>query len=177
MRMPEGLKLLFSRDQIEEAVRRLGAEISSDYRGRCPLLIGVLKGAFMFLADLLRHLSIPVEVDFVRLSSYGCRTETSGVVRMTKELESDIRGRDVIVVEDIVDTGLSLKFLLEELRAQGPSSLRVCALVDKRARREVEVRVDYVGFEIEEGFIVGYGIDYAERYRELPEIYVLEEGT
>ncbi|RLA85054.1 MAG: hypoxanthine phosphoribosyltransferase [Deltaproteobacteria bacterium] len=175
--MPEGLKLLFSRDQIEEAVRRLGAEISSDYRGRCPLLIGVLKGAFMFLADLLRHLSIPVEVDFVRLSSYGCRTETSGVVRMTKELESDIRGRDVIVVEDIVDTGLSLKFLLEELRAQGPSSLRVCALVDKRARREVEVRVDYVGFEIEEGFIVGYGIDYAERYRELPEIYVLEEGT
>ena len=140
-------------------------------------MIGVLKGAFMFLADLLRHLSIPVEVDFVRLSSYGCRTETSGVVRMTKELESDIRGRDVIVVEDIVDTGLSLKFLLEELRAQGPSSLRVCALVDKRARREVEVRVDYVGFEIEEGFIVGYGIDYAERYRELPEIYVLEEGT
>ncbi len=177
MRMPERLRLLFSRDQIEEAVRRLGAEISSDYRGRCPLLVGVLKGAFMFLADLLRHLSIPVEVDFVRLSSYGCRTETSGVVRMTKELESDVRGRDVIVVEDIVDTGLSLKFLLEELEAQGPSSLRVCALVDKKARREVEIQVDYVGFEIEEGFIVGYGIDYAERYRELPEIYVLEEGA
>lgn len=170
------LRLLFSREEIEEAVRRLGRQISSDYQGRRPLLIGVLKGAFVFLADLIRNLSIPVEVDFVRLSSYGAGMETSGVVRMGKDLEADVRGRDVIVVEDIVDTGISLKFLLEELSSRGPASLRVCALVDKKHRREVPVEVDYVGFEIERGFIVGYGIDYAERYRELPEIYVLDEG-
>lgn len=172
----ESLRLLFSREEIEEAVRRLGRQISSDYQGRRPLLIGVLKGAFVFLADLIRNLSIPVEVDFVRLSSYGAGMETSGVVRMGKDLEADVRGRDVIVVEDIVDTGISLKFLLEELSSRGPASLRVCALVDKKHRREVPVEVDYVGFEIERGFIVGYGIDYAERYRELPEIYVLDEG-
>lgn len=172
----ESLRLLFSREEIEEAVRRLGQQISSDYRGRMPLLIGVLKGAFVFLADLIRHLSIPVEVDFVRLSSYGAGKETSGVVRMGKDLEADIRGRDVIVVEDIVDTGISLRFLLDELSSRGPATLRVCALVDKKHRREVPVEVDYVGFEIESGFIVGYGIDYAERYRELPDIYVLDEG-
>lgn len=176
MKMGEAVRLLFSREQIQEAVQRLGRQISSDYRGKRPLLIGVLKGAFVFLADLIRHLSIPVEVDFVRLSSYGAGKETSGVVKMGKDLEAEVRGRDVIVVEDIVDTGISLKFLLEELSSRGPSSLRVCALLDKKHRREVPVKVDYVGFEIERGFVVGYGIDYAERYRELPEIYVLDES-
>lgn len=172
--MEEKLKLLFSKAQIEEAVSRLASEISRDYEGRRPLLIGVLKGAFVFLADLIRKLKIPVEVDFVRLSSYGLGSESSGQVKFTKEFEMEIEGRDVIVVEDIVDTGLSLKVLLEALKERNPKSLKVCCLLDKKFRRKTPVQVDYVGFEIEEGFVVGYGIDYAEKYRELPEIYVVE---
>ena len=173
--MEERLESLFSQREIEEAVSRLAEEISRDYQGKRPLLIGVLKGAFVFLADLVRHLSIPVEIDFVRLSSYGSQMETSGIVRMGKDIESDIEGRDVIIVEDIVDTGLSLRSLRDHLLARKPSSLRICALVDKKARRQVEIDVDYVGFEMEEGFIVGYGIDYDERYRQLPEIYVVQK--
>lgn len=173
--MAQGLKLLFSREQIQEAVKRLGEEISRDYEGKPLLLIGVLKGAFVFLADLVRALSIPVQVDFVRLSSYGHRTETSGEIKMTKGLECDPRGKDVLIVEDIVDTGLSLRFLIEELMAHGPKSVKVCALLDKRHRRKVEVPLHYVGFEIEKGFVVGYGIDFDERYRELPDLYVLKE--
>jgi len=157
-------------------VGRLASEISTDYRGKRPLLIGVLKGAFVFLADLIRHLTIPVEVDFVRLSSYGSGMVSSGRIRVTKELESEIEGRDVLIVEDIVDTGLSLRYLVDDLRSRRPATLRICTLVDKKARRQVEVEVDYVGFEIEEGFIVGYGIDYDERYRELPAIYVVEKS-
>lgn len=173
--MAERLVPLFSEDEIAEAVGRLAARISADYEGRRPLLIGVLKGAFVFLADLVRQLSIPVEVDFVRLSSYGSRMETSGEVKVTKGLESEVRGRDVLIVEDIIDTGLSLSFLVQELLSKGPSSVRICTLVDKKARRQVEVEVHYVGFEIEEGFVVGYGIDYDERYRELPALYVVEK--
>lgn len=157
-------------------MERLASEISTDYRGKRPLLIGVLKGAFVFLADLIRHLTIPVEVDFVRLSSYGSGMVSSGRIRVTKELESEVEGRDVLIVEDIVDTGLSLRYLVDDLRSRRPASLRICTLVDKKARRQVEVEVDYVGFEIEEGFIVGYGIDYDERYRELPAIYVVEKS-
>ncbi len=157
-------------------MQRLASEISTDYRGKRPLLIGVLKGAFVFLADLIRHLTIPVEVDFVRLSSYGSGMVSSGRIRVTKELESEIEGRDVLIVEDIVDTGLSLRYLVDDLRSRRPATLRICTLVDKKARRQVEVEVDYVGFEIEEGFIVGYGIDYDERYRELPAIYVVEKS-
>lgn len=173
--MAEGLRLLYSREEIQEAVRRLGKEISRDYEGKPLLLIGVLKGAFVFLADLLRTISIPVQVDFVRLSSYGHRTETSGEVKMTKGLECNPKDKDVLIVEDIVDTGLSLKFLIDELMTLGPKSVKVCALLDKRHRRKVEVPLHYVGFEVERGFVVGYGIDYNERYRELPDIYVLEE--
>jgi len=174
--MAEGIRLLFSREEIQEAVRRLGEEISRDYRDKSLLMIGVLKGAFVFLADLVRALSIPVQVDFVRLSSYGHRTETSGDIKMTKGLECDPRDKDVLIVEDIVDTGLSLKFLIEELLARGPKSVKVCALLDKRQRRKVEVPLHYVGFVVDKGFVVGYGIDYNERYRELPDIYVLEEA-
>ena len=174
--MAERLKPLFSPEEIAKAVQRLASEISTDYRGKRPLLIGVLKGAFVFLADLIRHLTIPVEVDFVRLSSYGSGMVSSGRIRVTKELESEIEGRDVLIVEDIVDTGLSLRYLVDDLRSRRPATLRICTLVDKKARRQVEVEVDYVGFEIEEGFIVGYGIDYDERYRELPAIYVVEKS-
>jgi len=174
--MAEGIRLLFSREEIQEAVRRLGEEISRDYRDKSLLMIGVLKGAFVFLADLVRALSIPVQVDFVRLSSYGHRTETSGDIKMTKGLECDPRDKDVLIVEDIVDTGLSLKFLIEELLARGPKSVKVCALLDKRQRRKVEVPLHYVGFVVDKGFVVGYCIDYNERYRELPDIYVLEEA-
>jgi len=172
--MEEKLKLLFSKAQIEEVVTRLALQISRDYEGKRPLLIGVLKGAFVFLADLIRKLTIPVEVDFVRLSSYGLGSESSGQVKFTKELETEIEGKDVIVVEDIIDTGLSLKVLIEVLKERKPKSLRVCCLLDKKFRRTVPLEVDYVGFEIEQGFVVGYGIDYAEKYRELPEIYVVE---
>ena len=171
--MTEKLRLLFSPPQIERRVRRLARQISRDYRGKTPLLVCVLKGAFVFLADLIREMTIPVEVEFVRASSYGSAMSSSGTVRL--EGEVDVEGRDVLLVEDIIDTGLSVKVLADYILSRSPASFKVCALVDKKERREVEVKVDYVGFEIERGFIVGYGIDYDERYRHLPGIYVVEK--
>ncbi|OGP92300.1 MAG: hypoxanthine phosphoribosyltransferase [Deltaproteobacteria bacterium RBG_16_54_18] len=172
--MTEELKPLFSREDIAETVARLAREISADYADKQLVLVGVLKGAFVFLADLIRDLTIPGEIDFVRLASYGSRKESSGEVVVKKDVEITLAGKDVLIVEDIVDTGLSLKFLMDHLRTHNPSSLRVCALVDKRFRRKIEVTVDYTGFAIDDGFIVGYGIDFNERYRTLPDICVID---
>jgi len=170
----EELKPLFSRQEIAEAVARLAVEISADYADKHLVLVGVLKGAFVFLADLVRELTIPVEIEFVRLASYGSRKESSGEVAVKKDVEITLAGKDVLIVEDIVDTGLSLTFLMDHLGTHNPSSLRVCALVDKKFRRKIEVTVDYTGFAIDDGFIVGYGIDFNERYRSLPDICVIE---
>jgi hypoxanthine phosphoribosyltransferase len=167
------LKLLFSKKEIAVQVARLAREISADYAGKNLVLIGVLKGAFVFLADLVRQLAIPAEIEFMRIASYGSKKESSGEIQVKKDVEISLQGKDVLIVEDIVDTGLSLKFLVDHLCAHNPSSLKVCALVDKKARREVEVHVDYTGFAMADGFIVGYGIDFNERYRALPEIFVV----
>ena len=170
----ERLVLLYSRDEIARRVKELAAAINTDYAGRDLVLVGILRGAFVFLADLVRSLSIPVEVDFLGAASYGSATQTSGQVSFTKELQVPVSGRDLLLVEDIEDTGLTLQAIYNKLTKQGPRSIKVCTLIDKRERRLAQVQVDYVGFEIAEGFIVGYGIDYAERYRYLPDIYRLE---
>lgn len=172
--MAKELTLLFSKQEIAETVARLARSISADYADKKLVLIGVLKGAFVFLADLVRHLTIPAQIEFIRIASYGSKKESSGEVIVTKDVETPMEGKDVLVIEDIVDTGLSLKFLVEHLRAHKPASLKVCALVDKKARREVEVQVDYTGFSMDDGFIVGYGIDFNEQYRALPEIFVVD---
>ena len=172
--MTEELKLLFSKKDIASAVARLAKEISVDYANKKVVLIGVLKGAFMFLADLVRQLTIPVEIEFIRISSYGSQKESSGEIIIKKDVEISLEGKDILIIEDIVDTGLSLSFLLDHLRAHNPSSLKVCALIDKKSRREVAAQVDYIGFEMDEGFIVGYGIDFNEGYRALPEIFVID---
>ena len=150
--------------------------LSEDYRGSVPVLVGILKGAFVFLADLMRNLAVPVEVDFVRLASYGSGMESKGSVALTKDLETDIQGRDVLVVEDIVDSGRTLKELLEKLGRRNPRSIKTCALLDKRHRREVELHIDYVGFVMDDGFVVGYGLDWAEAFRYLPDICIVEPG-
>ncbi len=164
-------KLLLSREVIARRVKELADQISRDYAGRDLLLIGILKGGFIFLADLCRALEFPAEVDFVRLMSYGTGTETSGEVHITKDVEVPLKGRDVLVVEDIVDAGLTLDFLLGHLASHQPASLKICCLIDKRERRQVEVPLDYVGFTIDRGFLVGYGLDCAEKFRTLPDIY------
>lgn len=172
--MTERLVLLYSREEIAGRVRELAATINAQYADRDLVLVGILRGAFVFLADLIRHLTIPAAVDFIGAASYGSRAETSGQVRITKDLQIPIRGRDVLLVEDIEDTGITLRAILDHLAPQRPRSLRVCTLIDKTERRLVDVKVDYVGFEIPRGFIVGYGIDYAERFRHLPDIYRIE---
>jgi len=171
----ERLVLLYSRDQIARRVRELAAVISADYSGSDLVLIGILRGAFVFLADLIRQLTIPVVVDFVGAASYGSRTQTSGQVAITKELQVPVSGRELLLVEDIEDTGITLEAIHNALKKLGPRSIKVCTLIDKRERRLVEMPVDYVGFTIAEGFVVGYGIDYADRYRYLPDIYRIEE--
>jgi hypoxanthine phosphoribosyltransferase len=173
--------ILVQRDDLEHRVRELAEEISRDYAGRQLLLIGVLKGAVFFLADLMRHLQVDCEVDFMAVSSYGASTDSSGVVRILKDLDAPIEDRDVLIVEDIVDSGLTLSYLFRMLRARGPASLEVCALLTKPARREIDLPIRYVGFEIPNRFAIGYGLDYAERYRNLPYVAVLagengEEG-
>jgi len=168
-------KLLISRETIQSRVKELASQISRDYEGKEPALIGILNGVIFFIADLAREIKIPTVIDFVRAASYGCGTTSSGEVRLTKEVEIPIEGRPVILVEDIVDTGLTLSRIIESLKRKNPESLRICALIDKRERRSTEVPVDYFGFRIKEGFIVGYGLDYNERYRHLPDIFVLRE--
>lgn len=169
------LELLFTRYEIEAAVNRLAEGISRDCRDKNPLLVGVLKGSFIFLADLVRRLDFPLEVDFVTLSSYKNATESCGEVSMDRRFASDIMGRHVVVVEDIVDTGLSLHFLLDHLRDEKPESLRLCVLLDKPSRRKETVQIDYLGFTAPDRFIVGYGLDCAQQYRNLPDIHCLEE--
>jgi hypoxanthine phosphoribosyltransferase len=160
-------RILISRERIQERLRELAAEISADYAGERVLLVGVLKGAFMVMADLARYVDLPVEVDFMAVSSYGSATKTSGVVRILKDLERDIAGYHVLVVEDIVDSGLTLKYLLRNLAARGPRSLEVLTLLSKPGSAPTELRVRYQGFEVPDVFVVGYGLDYAERYRNL----------
>lgn len=169
------MKVLYSRDEISKVVRGLADQISRDYEGKDLVVVCVLKGAFMFMADLVRYLKRPCVIDFIRLASYGSGTSTSGTVTVTKELETPIAGKDVLVVEDIIDTGITLDFLVGKLKEKGPRSLRVCTLVDKKHRRKIEFRADYVGFDLDEGFILGYGIDFDEKARYLPDIYVMEE--
>jgi hypoxanthine phosphoribosyltransferase len=172
--LTERFVLLYSRDQIARRVRELGAGISADYADADLVLVGILRGAFVFLADLIRQLTIPAAIDFVGAASYGSRTQTSGRVAITKELQLPIAGRDLLLVEDIEDTGVTLQAIRNKLQELGPRSIKVCTLIDKRERRLVDLPLDYVGFEIAKGFIVGYGIDYAEQYRHLPDIYQIE---
>lgn len=168
--------VLIARDQIATAVRRLAAEIKRDYCGKEPLLIGVLKGSFMFMADLIRHLDFPLEVDFICLSSYGCSTESLGQVTVLQELRAQVKGRDVLVVDDIIDTGLTTAFLRDYLKKLETASVRVCALTDKPSRRRVPVTIDYLGFTVPDKFLVGYGLDWNEKFRNLPDICYLEGG-
>jgi hypoxanthine phosphoribosyltransferase len=168
--------VLIPADALRARIDELAAEISRDYEGRDLLLIGVLKGAVFFLGDLMRRLTVQSECDFMAISSYGSGTESSGVVRILKDLDASIADRDVLVVEDIVDSGLTLSYLLRTLAARGPRTLEVCALLTKPARREVDLACRYVGFEIPNRFVIGYGLDYNERYRSLPFVAVLDES-
>jgi hypoxanthine phosphoribosyltransferase len=171
----QNLPVLYTQSEIETAVNRLAAEITQDYQGRKPILVSVLKGSVIFLADLARRLEFPLELEFVQLSSYGSGTESSGKIRMAQVLKTPLKDRDVLIVEDIVDSGQSMAFLLEQLRKKKPSSIKLCCLLDKPSRRKVAVTVDYRGFTVPDKFIVGYGMDYAEQYRNLPEICVIEQ--
>jgi hypoxanthine phosphoribosyltransferase len=168
-------EVLVSAEDLQRRVAELGKQIVSDYAGKPLLLVGVLKGAVFFLSDLMRHIDIPVEVDFMAVASYGSATDSSGVVRILKDLDAAIEGRDVLIVEDIVDSGLTLQYLMRNLGSRNPRTLEVCALLVKPARRKVELPTRYVGFEIEDRFVVGYGLDYAERYRNLPFVAALEK--
>jgi len=174
--MSTKMRCLISREAIAQRVAELGEEISRDYAGRDLVMVGVLKGAFIFLADLVRELTFPVEIDFVRLASYGGGTSPSGEVHITKDVELSLKGRDVLIVEDIMDIGYTLSFLKQHLATHLPRSLKICCLIDKRERREIEVPLDYVGFVLEQGFLVGYGLDCGEKQRTLPEIFVIEKG-
>jgi hypoxanthine phosphoribosyltransferase len=167
--------VLIKETDIQHRVKELGTKISADYQTYQPVMVGILRGAFVFLSDLLRHLTVPVTVDFITIAGYGDETKHSGVVRLLSDLNTSIEARDVIVVEDIVDTGLTLNYLLEILRARKPNSLTVCTLLDKRDQRQVAVPLTYVGFQIPNQFVVGYGLDYRQEHRQLPYIAILEE--
>lgn len=173
--MERETEVLFSKEEIDKRVGALAGQISRDYEGRDLLLVGVLKGAFIFLADLIRAIGIPCRVDFVRVASYGGSSQSSGKILITKDLETPIAGCDVLIVEDIVDTGLTLSYLVKTLREREPASLKVCAFLDKKERRKVPFEADYVGFTIPDGFVVGYGLDFNENYRFLPDVCVLHD--
>jgi hypoxanthine phosphoribosyltransferase len=170
--MPDLIPVL-TKDEIDDRVTAIAQKISSDYQDRELVLIAVLKGAFIFLSDLFRKLTIPARIDFLRAASYGSDTSSSGKIRLTKEIEVDVKNKDVLVIEDIVDTGLTLSFILDYLRSFGPRTLKICTLIDKRERRELKIRIDYVCHAVDKGFLVGYGLDYAEDYRNLPGVYQL----
>ncbi|HEY5146366.1 MAG TPA: hypoxanthine phosphoribosyltransferase [Polyangiaceae bacterium] len=174
--MTERLVTMLSAEQIAARVRELGAEITREYAGRPLVLVCVLKGSFVFAADLARAIDLPVRIDFLGVRSYGVDTETSGVVQITQDLSRPIVGEHVLLVEDIVDTGLTIAHLINLLRTRGPGSVRVCALLHKPARARIEVKIDYLGFTIEDRFVVGFGLDFAERYRNLPYIGVIEHS-
>jgi hypoxanthine phosphoribosyltransferase len=167
--------ILIDERTLQNRIAELGREVSADYAGRDLLLIGVLKGAVFFMADLMRHITVPCEVDFMAISSYGASTDSSGVVRILKDLDLNIEGRHVLIVEDIIDSGLTLSYLVRALEAREPASLEVCTLLTKPERREIEVGVRYTGFEIPNRFVIGYGLDFAERYRNLPFVGVLHD--
>lgn len=175
--MDSAIHLLLPRVEIEATVKKLATAISTDYRDKEPLIIGILKGSFVFMADLVRQLDFPLEVDFIRLSSYGRGRETSGKVSVVQGLRTAVKGRHVLVVEDIIDTGITLTFLMDYLKKKKPASLRLCALTDKPSRRQVPVTIDYLGASVPDKFIVGYGIDCDEKYRNLPDICYLEDET
>jgi len=167
------VEILLTEETIRQRVAELGKQIAADYEGRDLVLIGVLKGAVAFMVDLARAIDLPLAMDFMAISSYGASTQSSGVVRITKDLDASLQGKDVLVVEDIVDTGLTLRYILEILQAHGPASVRICALFDKMTDRKADVALDYVGFRIPNRFVVGYGLDYAEAFRNLPFLGVL----
>lgn len=170
----EKLRVLFSQEEIKSTVSRLARQIRQDYQGKHPLLIGVLKGSFVFMADLVRLLDMPLEIEFVRLSSYGGGTVSSGKIRMWG-LQTPVKDRDVLVIEDIMDTGLTLDFFLKHLRRKRPASLKVCVLFDKAPRHQVPVSIDYLGLSIPDAFVVGYGLDWDEKFRYLPDLCIVEE--
>ena len=170
-------EILYTKEQLAEAVKKLGQQITKDYEGKKPVMICILKGASVFFVDLIREVDLPLEIDFMAVSSYGASTQSSGEVKMIKDLDRSINGRDVIVVEDIVDSGMTLSFLKRTLLGRGANSLRIATLLDKPARRRVELEVDYSCFEIPDAFVVGYGLDYNETYRNLPDIGVLDPSV
>ena len=174
---PDIQEVIFTEEQLQQRIRELGAEISRDYEGRSVLLIAVLRGAVLFIADLAREITVPVELDFMAVSSYGSATKSSGVVRILKDLDEQIEGRDVIVVEDILDTGLTLKYLLKNLASRIPASLEVITLLSKEGKQRVPISCKYVGFVCPDEFVVGYGLDYVERYRNLPYVGVLKPSA
>ena len=168
-------KVIISKEDIAQRVDELALQIRSDYKGKNPLLIGVLKGSFVFLSDLVRAMNIPAEIDFVRLASYGAGTESAGKIKLVKDLETPIKDRHVLVIEDIVDRGLTVRFLMDYLSFRQPASLKLCALFDKPSRRKVEVPIDYAGFTVPDAFVVGYGLDLGEKFRYLPDLCIFEE--
>lgn len=168
-------EITISEELLGQRIKELAEQIDKDYEGKAPIVVGVLKGGFLFMSDLVRQLTVPVELDFLAISSYGNATTSNGIVRVRKELDLDIAGRDVIVVEDIIDSGLSLQYIKDYLWRFKPASVRTCVLLDKVEARKIEVNVEYVGFEIGDEFVVGYGLDFAERYRNLPYIGILKE--
>lgn len=169
--------ILVPREEIDSMCKRLGEQISRDYAGKEVILIGVLKGAYVFMADLARHLTVPVRIDFISVSSYGSGTRTSGVVKITKDLDSDITNKHIIVVEDIVDSGLTLKHLRQLLSTRNPASIALCTAFDKPSRRQADIQVDYVGMQIPDEFIVGYGLDFDGKYRNLPDVSILGDDS
>ena len=175
MTAPEQLKVLLTEEEIRGGVKRLAREINRDYQHKHPLLLGILKGSFVFMADLIRLLEVPVEIEFVRLSSYGSARVTSGEIKVVQGLRSKIKGRDVLVIEDIVDTGTTVGYFLDYLRRKKPASLKLCTLFDKPSRREIPLPIDYLGFTIPDKFVVGYGLDYDEQFRHLPRLCFFED--
>jgi hypoxanthine phosphoribosyltransferase len=168
------LKVLIPQDEIRQTITRIASEIRQDYKDKQPVMISILKGSFIFLADLVRQINMPVQVEFIRLSSYGAQTETSGTVTIMHGLKTDIKGKDIIIVEDIVDTGLTMMAVIDYMKKKKPASIRICALTDKPSRRRVSLEVDYIGFTVPDLFLVGYGLDWNEQYRYLNDICVLE---
>ena len=170
-------RILIDEETLQKRVREMGRQITEDYRGKDLIIIAILKGAVVFTSDLIKEIKLPLAMDFMAVSSYGVSTKSSGVVRILKDLDEEIEGRDVLIVEDIVDTGLTLHYLVENLRSRGPRSLKICCCLDKPTRRTAPVKVDYVGFDIPDEFVIGYGLDYAERYRNLPYIGILSKDA
>lgn len=170
-------KVLFSKEQLAKRIKELAEQLDKDYAGKTPLMVAILKGSVMFFTDLIREMTLSLEIDFMSISSYGSGVKSSGEVKMIKDLDNKIEGKDVIIVEDIVDSGYTMKYLTHLLEARNPSSIKICALLDKPSRRETDVAVDYKGFEVGNEFVVGYGLDYAARYRNIPFIGILKRSV